>query len=319
MNGRGPATSPERRLSRLRCNDLAAARAALRCASPAQWDSAALRTAWRNVHEAWLVAQAREVGLVPGSGFAIVATGSLGRRELLPHSDLDLLLLHDDMAPGAVAQVADQLWYPLWDANVRLDHSVRTVPQALQVADDDMLVALAMLDARHIAGDELLTSRLTAGVRRQWRQGFDSRYGELLDVTQARWQRSGEIADSPEPDLKGGRGGLRDVQLFDALTVAGVVEPPGPRRPSLRRCSLRGPYRTVLDVRTELHRVCGRGDDLLSARYTDEISAVLGIGDGHDLTSRLFDAAREISHRVDTALRVAADAISGRVTPAVRV
>src|SRR3546814_6042714 len=74
------------------------------------------------------------LGIKPDCGFAIVAVGGLGRRELLPYSDLDLILLHDDMDPAVVAQVADSLWYPLWDAHIKLDHSVRTLPQALQVA-----------------------------------------------------------------------------------------------------------------------------------------------------------------------------------------
>jgi len=235
--------------------DLAAVRATLRCATTAQWDSGALRTVWRQVHESWLVAKAAEIGVVPGSGFAVVATGSLGRRELLPHSDLDLLLVHDDMPPEAVGRTAELLWYPLWDANVRLDHSVRTIPQALQVAEADILAALAMLDARHIAGDDRLSAGLIAGVRQQWRQGIGARYGELVDVTHARWQRSGAIAGSAEPDLKGGSGGLRDVQLLDALAVAHAS---GSSRPHIGGGALRVAYRTVLDVRTELHRACGR-------------------------------------------------------------
>src|SRR6185437_16474274 len=109
------------------------------------------------------------------SGFAIVATGGLGRGELVPYSDLDLTLLHDDMPPDVVTRVAELLWYPLWDANIRLDHSVRTVPEALQVAGHDISAGLAMLEARHITGDAELSSRLIDGARRQWRTGIASR------------------------------------------------------------------------------------------------------------------------------------------------
>lgn len=279
--------------------DLAAVRATLRCATSAQWDSVALRTVWRQVHEAWLVAKAAEIGVVPGSGFAVVATGSLGRRELLPQSDLDLLLVHNDMPSDVVGRTAELLWYPLWDANVRLDHSVRTIPQALQVATSDILAALAMLDARHIAGDERLSAGLIAGVRQQWRRDISARYRELVDVTHARWQRSGAIAGSAEPDLKCGRGGLRDVQLLDALTVAHASGRSTLRWPYERRGSLRGAHRTMLDVRTELHRACGRGQDLLSDQYTNEVSAALGLGDRYDLAARLLGAAHTISRRVD--------------------
>ncbi|PQM49828.1 protein-PII uridylyltransferase [Mycolicibacter virginiensis] len=302
MNRGGPTTSPEQRRSGCSATDLAAVRAALRCATSTQWDSVALRQMWRQVHESWLVAKASEIGVVAGSGFAVVATGSLGRGELLPHSDLDLLLVHDGMPADTVRRTAELLWYPLWDANVRLDHSVRTVPQALRVADADILAALAMLDARHIAGDELLSTRLIAGVRQQWRHKIGTRYAELVDVTHARWQRSGEIVGSAEPDLKCGRGGLRDVQLLDALTVAHVSGGWTRHRPDGSGSSLRGAYRTVLDVRTELHRAGGRAHDLLSPQYADEVSAALEFGDRYELAARIFEAARTISRRVDAVL-----------------
>lgn len=73
------------------------------------------------------MAKAAEIGIADDSGFAIVGIGGLGRHELLPYSDLDLMLLHDNKSDDVLGKVADKLWYPLWDANVRLDHSVRTV------------------------------------------------------------------------------------------------------------------------------------------------------------------------------------------------
>ena len=185
------------------------------------------------LHEFWLTTKATEIGITAGSGFAIVATGSLGRRELVPYSDLDLMLLHDDMPDRIVREVADSLWYPLWDANIRLDHSVRTVSQTLKVASADVSACMAMLDARHIAGDEELSARLIEGIRRQWRAGIQSLFGELVDETHARWRRSGEIAHRAEPDLKMGRGGLRDVQLLDALAIAQLADRAG-RGPSGR-------------------------------------------------------------------------------------
>jgi [protein-PII] uridylyltransferase len=152
--------------------DLPAARERLLARGTGELDSAALREAWGALHESWLTAKATQIGITAGSGFSIVATGSLGRRELVPYSDLDLLLLHDGMSADTVRQVADQLWYPLWDANIRLDHSVRTVAETLRVAGADVSAGLAMLDARHIAGDEQLSARLIEGVRGQWRTGI---------------------------------------------------------------------------------------------------------------------------------------------------
>jgi hypothetical protein len=77
------------------------------------------------------------------SGVALVAVGGYGRRELCPGSDLDVLLLHGGRRD--VAAVADRIWYPVWDAGVPLDHSVRTVKEAMAAADRDLKVALGLL------------------------------------------------------------------------------------------------------------------------------------------------------------------------------
>jgi [protein-PII] uridylyltransferase len=277
-----------------------------------------LRQAWGELHESWLIAKAADIGITADSGFSIVATGSLGRRELVPYSDLDLLLLHDGTPAEAVRQVADQLWYPLWDANIRLDHSVRTVAETLRVAGADVSAGLAMLDARHIAGDEKLSAGLIEGVRRQWRTGIQSLFGELVEETHARWRRIGEIAHRAEPDLKLGRGGLRDVQLLDALAIAHLADRLTVARPDSSLGSLSDAHLTLLDVRTELHRVSGRGHDLLLAQFADEISAALNIGDRFALSRTLSDAGRTISYRVDAGLRTAANALPRRGISAMR-
>ncbi|MGA8546902.1 MAG: [protein-PII] uridylyltransferase [Mycobacterium sp.] len=298
--------------------DLPADRENLLARAPGELDSAALRQAWTDLHESWLTAKATEIGITADSGFSIVATGSLGRRELVPYSDLDLLLLHDGMPTETVREIADQLWYPLWDTNIRLDHSVRTVAETLRVAGADVSAGLAMLDARHIAGDEQLSARLIEGVRRQWRTGIQSLFGELVEETHARWRRIGEIAHRAEPDLKLGRGGLRDVQLLNALATAHLADRLTVGRPENPLGSLTDAQATLLDVRTELHRVSGRGHDLLLAQFADEISAALHIGDRFDLSRTLSDAGRTISYRVDAGLRTAANALPRRGISAMR-
>jgi [protein-PII] uridylyltransferase len=298
--------------------DLPAARESLLARGAGELDSAALRQAWGDLHESWLIAKATQIGITAGSGFSIVATGSLGRRELVPYSDLDLLLLHDGMPTDTVRHVADQLWYPLWDANIRLDHSVRTVAETLRVAGADVSAGLAMLDARHIAGDEQLSARLIEGVRGQWRTGIRSLFGELVEETHARWRRIGEIAHRAEPDLKLGRGGLRDLQLLDALAIAQLADRLTVGRPENPLGSLTDAHLTLLNVRTELHRVSGRGHDLVLAQFADEISAALHIGDRFDLSRTLSDAGRTVSYRVDAGLRTAGNALPRRGISAIR-
>ncbi len=300
--------------------DLVAAAGQLLTGGSRQLDSAALRDALLDLYDFWLTTKATEIGITATSGFAIVATGGLGRGEILPYSDLDLMLLHDNMPSDVVSEVADLLWYPLWDANIRLDHSVRTVPQALKVAGEDISAGLAMLEARHIAGDGDLSSLLMSGARSQWRTGIASRFDELVEHTRARWQRSGQIAHRAEPDLKCGRGGLRDVQLLNALAIAQLADVYPSRSLASPTETLGEAHLSLLNVRTELHRVAGRGRELLLAQHADEIGASLRIGDRFDLARMLSDAARTVSYYVDAGIRTAGNSLprsgSGRVAPA---
>ncbi len=298
--------------------DLAAAAAQLLAGSARQLDSAALRDALLDLHDFWFTTKATEIGITPTSGFAIVATGGFGRGELLPYSDLDLMLLHDNMPAEIVGEVAELLWYPLWDANIRIDHSVRTVPEALRVAGEDMSAGLAMLEARHIAGDGDLSALLIGGARRQWRTGIASRFDELVEHTRARWERSGQIAHRAEPDLKCGRGGLRDVQLLNALAIAQLADVYPSRSLASPTETLGEAHLSLLNVRTELHRVAGRGRELLLAQHADEIGASLRIGDRFDLARMLSDAARTVSYYVDAGIRTAANALPRRGLSALR-
>ncbi|MFB1296791.1 [protein-PII] uridylyltransferase [Mycobacterium sp. pW049] len=298
--------------------DLKAAAEQLLSGSARQLDSAALREALLDLHDFWLNTKATEIGITPTSGFAIVATGSLGRGELLPYSDLDLMLLHDNMPAEIVAEVAELLWYPLWDANIRIDHSVRTVPEALRVGGEDISAGLAMLEARHIAGDGDLSALLIGGARRQWRTGIASRFDELVEHTRARWQRSGQIAHRAEPDLKCGRGGLRDVQLLNALAIAQLADVYPSRSLASPTETLGEAHLSLLNVRTELHRVAGRDRELLLAQHADEIGASLRIGDRFDLARTLSDAARTVSFYVDAGIRTAANALPRRGLSALR-
>src|SRR5262249_34899353 len=160
-------------------------------------------------------------------GVALVAVGGYGRRELLPGSDLDVLLLHSGR-PG-IAALADRVWYPIWDSGTRLDHAVRRPAEAREVARQDVRVALGRLHARHIAGDPGLTGDLRRGVLADWRSRARTRLAELQVLHEERTARSGELAFLLEPDLKEARGGLRDAEAIYAVAAAWAAPGPGPR------------------------------------------------------------------------------------------
>jgi [protein-PII] uridylyltransferase len=252
-----------------------------------------LRSALVALYDAWLT------GLLgdPGPGVALVAVGGLGRREVAPGSDLDLLLVHAGRPD--VAAVADRVWYPVWDSGIGLDHSVRTVDEALTVTADDLKAALGLLDARHVAGDADLSAALLARTRAAWRATSSRRLPELRAAVVERARTEGEVAFLLEPDLKSARGGLRDVHALHALAAAQVTDPPGRE--------VHAAAELLLDVRGELHRrTAGAGRrvvDRLLLQEQDAVAAALDRPDADALMAEVSAAARAIAYASDTTWR----------------
>jgi [protein-PII] uridylyltransferase len=241
-------------------------------------------------------------------GVALVAVGGYGRKELLPGSDLDVLMLHDGR--DGIARIADRIWYPVWDSGARLDHAVRTVPQARRVARSDLKVALGLLHARHVAGDADLTTRLREGALEDWRANARTRLAELKGLHEERTRLHGELAYLLEPDLKESRGGQRDVHAIQAIAAAWVAPAPGPK--------VRAAYEQILDARHVLHEVTGRRLDRLVLEEQDEVARTLGLLDGDALLRQLAGAGRTIAYAVDHAFRQA-DRAGGRRALGVRM
>jgi [protein-PII] uridylyltransferase len=247
--------------------------------------------------DAWFTAEIGDEAAV-----AVVAVGGYGRAELTPGSDLDVLLLHD--RPRDAKEVADRLWYPIWDTGVGLDHSVRTVEEAATVAREDLKAALGLLDARHVAGDPALTSRLRDLVLGAWRRDARRRLPQVAAAVADRAERNGELAFLLEPDLKECRGGLRDVHAMTAAAAAWVVDAPAER--------VRAAATRLLDVRVELHRRGTRPSDRLVLQEQTPVAAAMGFADADELMREVYDAARAIAfagdatwRRVEVALRPA--------------
>ncbi|MFG2045992.1 [protein-PII] uridylyltransferase [Micromonospora sp. NPDC048935] len=253
-------------------------------------------------------------------GVALLAVGGLGRRQCAPYSDLDLVLVHAGV-PGT-DELAASIWYPIWDAGLRLDHSVRTVAEALSVAQDDVKVALGLLDARLIAGDPALADALSRTAADHWRRTAVRHLTGLREITTARWQAHGELAFLLEGDLKEAAGGLRDVGLLRAISAAGITDA---LRPAVRAAHLR-----LLDTRDALHQQVGRRVDRLVAQERAGVAALLDlrqlqpgasdaarrpgavVDDGDALLRRVAGDARTVSHALDDAFRAADRLRSGR-------
>jgi [protein-PII] uridylyltransferase len=273
------------------------ARAALLREDPRR--GAARRTALSDLSDDWLAGLLRQARQVAGGAsaprVALVAVGGYGRRRLSPRSDLDVLLLHDGRDSAAVAELAERIWYPIWDAGIELDHSVRDPSTARRVAADDLKAQLGLLDARHVAGDEALTAELRSELLSDWRASAPRRLPELHELCLERAERHGELAFLLEPDLKEAGGGLRDVTALAAVAASWVADAP---REGLADAAVR-----LTDVRDALHLATGRATDRLSLQDQDQVAAELGLLDADILLREVYQAARTVGYAAEVTWR----------------
>ncbi|MGY1735519.1 [protein-PII] uridylyltransferase [Geodermatophilus sp. SYSU D00684] len=226
-------------------------------------------------------------------GVALVAVGSLGRREPPPHGDLDLVLVHDGRPE--VAALADAVWYPIWDAGVRLDHSVRSVAEAVSVASTDVKAGLGLLDARLVAGDAALAASLRTATLASWRQSASKLLPQLRDLRRGRARQVGELAFLLEPDLKEAYGGLREGQVLRAVAAAQLGDEP--------TAEAEAAYSFLLDVRDELRLRSGRPTDVLVRQEQRPVAAALGLADEDVLLREVSLAGRRLAFVADDTWR----------------
>ncbi len=221
------------------------------------------------------------------TGTALLAVGGYGRGELCPESDIDVVLVHQPDVE--VAELAERLWYPLWDAGLKLGQQVGTVEQILEVGQENLEVATSLLAGRLLAGQEALAEELVDKAQEQWSVRADHYLKELAEAVDARHQKFGEVAFLLEPDLKEARGGLRDVHTLQ------WVENTSPILRDSEAEGLSMAFTTLLTVRVELHRLTGRHADRLLLELQDEVADRLGYRDADQLMASVAAAARVIA------------------------
>ncbi|MDP8936742.1 MAG: [protein-PII] uridylyltransferase [Actinomycetota bacterium] len=252
-----------------------------------------------------------------GEGAALLAVGGYGRGEMCPGSDLDLLLVQPGRrARPDVSRLAERLWYPLWDSGLKLGHAVRTVKEALSLAADDLDSATALLDARVVAGDPAVAADLSKRAADQWRARSSRWLATLAARVAERHASAGEVGFLLEPDLKEGRGGLRDVHALRWAEAA--------RRILLDddQAALAGAHQTLVEVRVELQRRTGKALDRLLLQDQDAVAEALGDADADVLMGRVAAAARTIAwtsdetwQRIQSSLQGPSGRVAGRDRP----
>jgi [protein-PII] uridylyltransferase len=264
----------------------------------------ALCRRYSDVVDAWLAELLAAAEDECGSGdVALVAVGGYGRAELSLQSDIDVVLLHNGRSD--IGRLADGVWYPIWDEGLKLGHAVRTMREALTLAADDLDTATSLLQIRHVAGDQDLTDELAGRAVAQWQKRSKRLLEDLSRRVRDRHERAGEVAFLLEPDLKEGRGGLRDVHALRWAEAARRLLWEGDDP------VLDAAYDTLLAARVELHRRTGRPGDRLLLEDQDAVAHALHEESADTLMHHVAAAARTIAWRSDDAWRRIDASLSG--------
>jgi [protein-PII] uridylyltransferase len=220
---------------------------------------------------------------------ALAAVGGYGRGELSPGSDLDILILHSGKASESeLSEVVHGILYPLWDKNLKIDHSVRTRAQTRESASSDLKVAMGLLDIRLIAGDANLVAAVQHDSLDSWRHNSRAKLEQLRIALDERHGRAGELAYLLEPDLKEARGGLRDITALRAIDMSGSVRVPLEHIGEAES--------TLMSVRESLHIVTGRDKDRLLFQEQDKVAEYLEYRDADELMGAVAHAARTVDY-----------------------
>jgi len=230
-----------------------------------------------------------EYGYPRLAGVSVVALGGYGRRELCPYSDIDLLFLYADGSKDLAEEVIERLLYLLWDLRLDIGNCMRSVGECAELSMDrsDTTILSSLLDGRFVCGDEGLYAELEKEI-----------YGEVLpkisgdfvkrkiEERERQAEKHGQTLYLLEPNVKEGKGGLREFQTamwiaqanykagsFEEVLHRGFVSDKEYR--VLRKC-----LNFLLLVRAEIHYQAGRRQDNLSFEFQQAAAGSFGYKDG---------------------------------------
>ena len=145
----------------------------------------------------------------------LAAVGGYGRAELAPYSDVDIMFLSPLRSTPWVEQVVEAILYILWDLGLKVGHSTRTVDDMVRMANQDLTVKTALLEARYLWGDTSLYDEARTRFQRDVMAGREREFiTEKLAERDERHRRMGDSRYVVEPNIKEGKGGLRDLQTL---------------------------------------------------------------------------------------------------------
>ncbi len=238
---------------------------------------------------------------------AVLAVGGYGRAEMAPYSDVDLLFLTPWKQTPWGESVIESVLYILWDLRLKVGHSVRTVADCIRLGKSDLTIRTALLENRFLAGDRSLADDLDA---RLWKEVFARTGSEFveakLEERDQRHRRNGGFRYVNEPNVKEGKGGLRDLQTLywiakylnhvrrpEELVQAGVFT-------AEEFASFRQAEDFLWAVRCQTHLLAGRAAEQLTFDVQVEVARAMGFADSggrrdvEHFMQRYFTHARQV-------------------------
>ena len=243
---------------------------------------------------------------------AVAATGGYGRGVLAPFSDIDLLFITRDTPSAGTLATVEFILYFLWDLGLKVGHATRSVTECLAEAGRDMTIRTSLIDARRLSGDTALFDHFQAAFLAFCAQAGA---GPFIVAKQAerdaRHRRYGESPFLVEPNIKEGRGGLRDLQtlywmtryVFGTQVMGQLVGPDSPGGGILTHLEAKHARRSwdfLWTVRFHLHYVAGRAED----RLTFDLQPVVGARMGYTRHGRQDGVERFMRHYFLTAREI---------------
>jgi [protein-PII] uridylyltransferase len=219
-------------------------------------------------------------------GLALVGLGGTGRGEMAPYSDLDIMFLTAKAPTAAHERTAEAILHLLWDLKLKVGHSVRSIPQLMTLAKKDMTVRTAFLEARWLWGEQRLFDTAMRRFRKEVVAGTAAEYvAAKLAERDQRHIRMGDSRYVVEPNVKDGKGGLRDLHTLYWIGkyVHGVERPADLVKAGLLTATEFRRFdraeRFFWAVRCHLHLLAGRPEERLNFDYQPRIAEIMHYAD----------------------------------------
>ena len=216
----------------------------------------------------------------------ILAVGGYGRSEMAPHSDIDIAFITPMRRSAWCEQVIETMLYVLWDLGLKVGHSSRTIADTMRMAREDLTIRTALLEARMVWGDSAVYEEARERFWREVVRGSEREFvSQKLEERNKRHERMGDSRYVVEPNVKEGKGGLRDLQTLywigkyihrvdsaSELVNVGLLTAAEYR--SFRRAE-----GFLLAVRSHMHQIAGRAEDRLTFDLQRAIAEAMNFAD----------------------------------------